>query len=522
MKKPEEAYESLMQLKTLEDMAPAKALECLGHFIDIAAKLKKSEGTKHAIELGEDLAENELPSEQLALLYYFLSNAWSDLRKIRSTESHVIWQWKQQEMEQEIIYLRKSIREKGFDRLDSLRKSQVFTNCGNILNSIGRFVEAIEYWDRALEETANFGMALGNKGYALSHYARALYDDGHKLLFLKYAHVYLKEALKTNLEEGAPEGFTECIKQIERVLATHYSKDIDLDSFSLGRSEKERRYRQWCLQNRLFLNPINDLGPYKIASRDIFSLPSMVVKKDEGSNPYYYGCFNLMKQEFVSARFLYYEGINQHKPHFSDKGVLLYNTLDYPAFSLSLEKVKVAYRVAYSLFDKIAFFLNHYLCLGIHEKRVNLRTCWYNKQNPESGLIQVFEQRQNWPLRGLFWLSRDLHYKEDLAQPIEPDAQELANIRNHLEHKYLKIHFLPQDGLIKGKPQQLPDDPIAVSLYRGDFEEKTLRILKLARAALIYLSLGVGREEDERAAKISPNSIIPPLLLDTYDDDWKH
>jgi LA2681-like HEPN len=41
----------------------------------------------------------------------------------------------------------------------------------------------------------------------------------------------------------------------------------------------------------------------------------------------------------------------------------LYNTLDYPTYSVAIEKVKAAYRLAYSLFDKIAFFLNAYLDL---------------------------------------------------------------------------------------------------------------------------------------------------------------
>ena len=34
----------------------------------------------------------------------------------------------------------------------------------------------------------------------------------------------------------------------------------------LGRSKKEREYRIWVLQNRLFLNPLNDLGTNPIAS----------------------------------------------------------------------------------------------------------------------------------------------------------------------------------------------------------------------------------------------------------------
>ena len=210
--------------------------------------------------------------------------------------------------------------------------------------------------------------------------------------------------------------------------------------------------------------------------------------------PHYQGFYNQMKQEFVSARWLYYEGITARKPHFSDKDVTLYNTLDYPCYSLAVEKVKVAFHMAYSLLDKIAFFLNHYLALGIHQNRVYFKSFWYSAENRRQGLRSVFVKCPNWPLRGLFWLSKDLFEdKSGFRECLEPDAQELDTIRNHAEHKYVKLH----DGMWRGKDPaddpllRLSTDVLAASLYRNDFESKALRLLKMARAALIYLSLGI-------------------------------
>jgi len=45
--------------------------------------------------------------------------------------------------------------------------------------------------------------------------------------------------------------------------------------------------------------------------------------------------YNQLKQEFVSARYLYYEGITSEAVHFSDKKVYLYDTLDAPVYSLA-------------------------------------------------------------------------------------------------------------------------------------------------------------------------------------------
>ena len=90
------------------------------------------------------------------------------------------------------------------------------------------------------------------------------------------------------------------------------------------------------------------------------------------------GIDNQLKQEFASVRFLFYEGINNSKPHFSDKDVVLMDTLDYSDYSFSLEKIKIAFRVCYSIFDKISYFINIYLNLGLDKNRVSFRTVWYN------------------------------------------------------------------------------------------------------------------------------------------------
>ena len=161
----------------------------------------------------------------------------------------------------------------------------------------------------------------------------------------------------------------------------HDAELLDLESHSLGKSKRERFYRRWCLDHRLFLNPLNDLGSLPAAARDELHLPSIVIEPGEGT--YYPGFYNQLKQEFVSARYLYYEGVESRSPHFSDRWVALYDTLDYPAYSLAVERVRASLRMAYSLFDKMGYFLNGYLGLGIEPHRVNFRTMWYQGQDPK-------------------------------------------------------------------------------------------------------------------------------------------
>jgi hypothetical protein len=57
-------------------------------------------------------------------------------------------------------------------------------------------------------------------------------------------------------------------------------------------------------------------------------------------------------------------------------------------------------------------------------------------------------------------------------------------------------------------------------MYREEFELKTLKLIKLARAALIYLSLAVHVEENKRDQGKEAGKVMP-TQLGKYDDDWK-
>lgn len=516
-------YKSLMSVDNLASFTVQSALDHISRLTDISLVLYQIDGLKRAIKLSEGLQKRQLTPGQLATLHYFLGNAWSSLRQL-SRVGDQVWGWEQEEIEREITHFRCALQWEGFRELSKERQCQILTNLANLLSNVGRFVEAVEYWDRALAIIPSFPMARGNRGYGLVHYANALYDKRHKAVFFKYAHKDLKKALLSKPNKDARKIFDKHRIWIESVLPPKYlDEEIDMNSFSLRVSNQEIKYRKWCLNNRLFLNPLNDLGPYPIGTCDIFSVPSVVAEIDEG--PYYHGYFNQMKQEFVSARYLYYDGTNAKRPHFSDRDVFLSDPLDYPSYSLSVEKVKTSFRMAYSLLDKTAFFLNHYLHLSIPEKKVTFRTFWYESRRKNKGLRSDFQQRQNWPLRGLFWLSKDLYEDNpDFKKSIEPDAQEFSEVRNQLEHKYLKLHRSDWPGPIsKENDDSLSafTDPLAFSMYRKEFEAKTLKLLQLVRAALIYLSLAVHREERLRAERRDPSKIALGMPLDVLEDKLK-
>jgi len=366
-------------------------------------------------------------------------------------------------------------------------------------------------------------MARGNRGFAGGLYAGMFYDDGHALTFFRFAHADLATASSGGgyIIPDAREAFEEYKVKLESVVGSpeERCKVPNLFGFELGDTPEETRYRRWCLRHRLFLNPLNDLGPYPIAARDVLHMPPIVTDVDTG--PKYHGAFNQLKQGFVSARFQLYDGLHFDKPHFSDRDVMLYNTLDYPAYSLAIEKVKLAFRSFYSLFDQIAFLLNDYMDLGIPSYRTDFRTLWYKGQDQNQGLREDLTDRQNRALQALFWLSKDLYEeREEFREALDPAARRLADIRNCLEHRYLKVHDIPPFEPETDTAKAVHHDDLAEPIDRRDFEQKTLRIASAARSALIYLSLAMHIENvTVRKQKLDGEAI--PRQLDIWEYEWK-
>jgi hypothetical protein len=107
-------------------------------------------------------------------------------------------------------------------------------------------------------------------------------------------------------------------------------------------------------------------------------------------------------------------------------------------------------------------------------------------------------QSANWPLRGLFWLSKDLYeHNPDFKEGLEADARQLYALRNHLEHNYLQIQDDAPHAASGKSGFRVTDDASVYVIGRTDFSNRTLRILKMVRAALIYLSLAVHWESSQ-------------------------
>lgn len=524
----EKAYNEHIALSSVDYKNPDKILKICGELIDASYYLKKEDGLTKAISFLEGLENKSLSDEQKGILYYYLGNAYADLDAFRSSNAS---SWDNENKEKAILKYRQALGTK----LDKNTKTQLLINLANLYDTSGRFVKSVALYQQAIDEKSEkypAYMANGNKGISLFHYANIIYDKGHKTYFAYFAYLCLREAINNspnNTEEK--KAFEEYLKRLNKeTLEKIKIEDLKLNDFSLGESEEEKQYRQWCLKNGLFLNPINDLGEYNIAAHDILHLPNMILEINQ-NHIEFPSFFNQLKQEYASARYLIYESmVNVGTKHYSDREVLLINPLDYPRYSLNVEKIKMSFKTLYSLFDKISLFLRRYLKLTFNKDyEIDFRKIWYEDGKfGQRKLNQNIVSLNNRAFQGLFLLSKDILFHhpdrtsdkqiiQDLTLSLEPSAKEINLLRNNLEHGYVKVHEnfynLENAGMFK--------DNLSYSIKESELIDYSTKLLKLCREALIYLSLGVNIEEMKKEEN-STDKFLPSINSDIYEDDWKH
>lgn len=490
--------------------------------IDTACNRNDASALHNALKVIERLDRKSFALEEQASLDFYAANAYAGLR--HEQKGHQDWEWAQPLLENEIYHLRLALNrlcsaQKGDIKTDL--KFRITTNLANALNHVGRFIEAIELWDQAISEHPGFSMAIGNRAQALYWYARYIDDGATQTRFLKESYVSFRLAVSIGVEDHAQVHMQAWLAHLGNV-ANWDAVNLKVPKFRKGASKIERQYRNWCVRNRLVLNPVNDLPGAWVSLQDTLTLPTITLPVEEGGAtlPAPYAIFNQLKQEYVSARYLIFEAVQERNAplHYADRGVVLYDALDYRYYRLWIEKLKMAFLSAHAIFDKIAYLINDYWKLSLHVRGVNFNSIWYADIRTKLKIADRFASSDNWPLRGLFWLSKDFYHKSNADRAVDPEAKILHEIRNHIAHKYLRVHDHTLYGATEERARHGHDLSFPVS--DSELIEQSVKLLKLVRSALIYLSAAVAHEES-RKFKNSKPGIVASMPIMSVDDRYR-
>ncbi len=490
---------------------------------DKAYDEKNWEKTKSLIDECEKFLQDKATYDY-APIYYSLGTSYTDLAEnVPEYDTEDIY-------EKVLYYYRIAIELLRAKELNNDKfmpyvkgiKLQLFTNYANALSHCQRKLAAIHFYRSSLIIKNDFKMAEGNMGIALLSYGALVHDPGHQNYLHYFAYNSLKSAIEGNDSRMPPEArnyFISIINGYDPEYRTEFlDKPLNMPEYSLG-STHEYAYRKWCLHNHIFLNPLNDLiVEHSSFAADTLQLPSIVTSISQTDIPIYFGLFNQLKQEYIYARYLFYRGIEiADQPHYADKDTYLVNLYDFPQYSIRVESIKTSFRLLYSLFDKVAFFINTYWQLGIKERDISFSSIWKD----ESGYRKYrykhkrLEANENSAIVAINWIYKD--FKKEFGDAPRPELQRLKSLRNAIEHKYVKVH----SDLLYPIDKPYVDDEMTYHISESDLQDYTLELLQMIREVIIELTLAVHIEEQKKHDTIGKAKVVPKLYLDDYDDEWK-
>ncbi|MGH1037728.1 LA2681 family HEPN domain-containing protein [Bacillus cereus] len=391
------------------------------------------------------------------------------------------------------------------DKLNLHYISQIYVNLANVYIEMGRVVEAIQELKNVEKLVGDFPMARGN--LAIKHFSLAQRVTDRKIMrFLiekgfSELKIVCDEATSDMIPIDALEMFYDWEKYMENVLDTNLS---DVESWSVNQ-DVDDEYKTWSAQNNLSLNYINVIC--KKGNIDDVQMINMGMGYfGTERNMEYYSWFNTIKQEYNMARYFLYQIENSDTTslvHESQRYNILINTLDYPAIGFKTELLKVALKTAFSVLDKIGLF-----CCKFHNQSIPTHRIDFHKWYKEI----EFEVALDGPFNALYWLSKDLDLKNG-------EFKEIRLLRNCIEHRFIRILDYYDTPLID---ELIDKDKYEYTISYTDLESITFTTLHLVRTAIFYMASGFNIEFNRFYYGDREEKVFIPLLLGTYDDEWKN
>lgn len=474
-----------------------------GLLIDIGLVLND----ENIVTEGVSLLENNLSAiinskDHEASAYYNLANGYSALLTLKRRVNPEIVLFQNTEAEYCKKYYLKALEHVG---IRPKNISEIYVNLGNTYDALGRVVEALDCYVLALKYLPNHGMAKANKAAALVFYSRLM--DEHRGTILKEAYSLMKGAFRDGINPEARSYFENYISQIERAFKDKnaLTQESEYPGITIkGRSKNEKMLIQFCLENKLYLNLCNHCQKCDAAVGDKVNIRKMFVKlkKNESlSNDKFLilsGYLNQIKQDFITARLLLtislFRNINLN---YVDKRVVLIDAYDYTTHNIYVQLLRTSYKLFYDILDKIAFFINDYLNLGISDKGINFTNVWYSNKKERIMRAKIVSTK-NFSLNALFNIHTELSTGEHKI---------LKEIRNMITHRFLKVKMFKGDGE-------------SDSIKENEFYDYTKQLATLVRSAIIYLLFFVDVEETKNENNSKGKTV--PFFARAIEDKHKH
>ena len=457
------------------------------------------------VERGADLWR-ELDPDANPNIAYNLANAELGIYQLavdQGSSFPLAWQ-----ENREHLYTARTLFERiaGHRSVGKELRLQSLTNAGNAYDNVGRYLDALDCYDRALAIDPGFGMAQGNRGVALERAARLMRD--HAATVLKEAAANLDAALAQR-DSIARFGGTTAIAPFERVRARIRLKE-PVDAKTTPRQAWADPHLEWCRRHELFLHVSHSCLREDTTRMDPLFFRRVITATDDADRhrvDRLVDAFNAIKQEYAAARYVVWlaservSPIRDHSTAMSERITFL-DSLQYARWGLRTGMAVQALAAATNVLDKVASFVHLYLGTSRRVRGVYFDWLWQERDgkpmDPE--LVAALERPNgNVGLLALCDLSCDLRADTPLSRRV--------GLRHTATHRFLVAHT---------EMVPVSDEWFDRVRWPGLVKE-TIAQLQVARAAIIYLAWMIDVRENVRSKRGDEGRVIPAIAISPVD-----
>jgi tetratricopeptide (TPR) repeat protein len=381
----------------------------------------------------------------------------------------------------------------------------VWINKGNTLDYFGRYLEAIECYDKAILLDNKHYNVWGNRGISCWRLSKLTEHEDDRAKLFSEAMIYLAIELEMypdfEIEDTKKELVRDFINKskiqidLETILKEQMPKKRALlgESFNLY-SELEvgfkTFYYDFCEKHALFLNVHFDCNKCGCSTLDLIQI-GFLTSINDFKKPY--GLFKrwfALVDDYKTSRFLL--ALSQFRP----RELLFLDKQRYePDYSLNylsnVELLKNAFAIAMNIYDKAAFFLNDYEELGQPDESISFwgSNSIFNKTN-------ILEKNE--------WQT-DLVALDSIRKDLEKqEFKRLRLVRDYLVHRYFVLHDVVNVENLT-YPYDSSETPLEHKEYHMDINEffnLTIRALRNIRNVLFSLAFFVSQKEKSKEKEV--------------------
>lgn len=482
------------------DLPPAETARLAGLLIDAGAALQLSA----PIQRGQTLYEKEWnrlkPIYGEAQLHYNLGNAHQALFDIE--RSRPSWRFNLEGVE--TCFKAKTSYWRALARVHPPELTpRLLTNLANALDSSGRVVDALHYYDNALSISPQFGMASCNRGQALLNLSQFSGTYSIKLLYEIY------KSFDVAKKSGSLDPCARKQAEIEATkvakLLREYGYDKHEDPHSVLQNQQavssHDSYWLWCLEHSLVLSEHALYCRCAGARRDDLSILTPGDAKLSGAMvPKMELLLNRMKSEYCLSRALLYQSDAPERTPRWDlapfEGTFT-ELLDDEEVGIETEFLRTSFRLCFGILDRIARGICDLLKLAGRQEKIYFHTFWRPTGKAGDQRWVVLNQISNAGLVALYGLARDMSEQKD------GEWSNLRRYRNLFEHSLCLIR---KDTAPEDLPPWFDGGPMP-SVSSRQMRADAADMLRFTRAAIFYFALLVRFESRDAESEVKGQTI---------------